>query len=143
MNRPIKLLILGDSGTGKSCLLLRFSDDIFQPDTVSTLGVDVRFRTLVVGSQLLRLQIWDAGGQERFRAITSSYYRNSHGIILTYDITNKRTFNNLERWILSVKEKTDDNVKFIILGTKSDLHHLREVSYDQGQELAFKYGFHF
>ena len=142
-NKPIKLLILGNSGIGKSCLLLRFSDNIYHPETISTLGVDVRFRTITIEDRLLRLQLWDAGGQERFRAITSSYYRNSNGIILAYDITNKRSFASLENWLFSVLERANEDIKFVVVGTKCDLENLREVSTAEGQEFANKYGFPF
>merc|ERR1711967_229834 len=82
-----KLLLIGDSGVGKSCLLLRFTDDTYAESYISTIGVDFKIRTIQLESKTIKLQIWDTAGQERFRTITSSYYRGAHGIIVVYDIT--------------------------------------------------------
>ena len=116
-----KLIIIGDSGIGKSCLLNRFADDIFTDSYISTIGVDFKIRTIEVNGRLCKLQIWDTAGQERFRTITSSYYRGAHGIILVFDITNPESFANCEMWLTEVQRYATDQVKIILVGTKSDL----------------------
>merc|ERR1711879_695957 len=91
-----KLVLIGNSGAGKSCLLLRFADDSFTDTYISTIGVDFRFRTVTIDNITVKLQIWDTAGQERFRTITSAYYRGAHGIIVVYDITNEESFGNID-----------------------------------------------
>ncbi|KAJ3158408.1 GTP-binding protein [Geranomyces michiganensis] len=90
----IKLLLIGDSGVGKSCLLLRFSDDSFTPSFITTIGIDFKIRTIELDGKRIKLQIWDTAGQERFRTITTAYYRGAMGILLTYDVTDERSFNS-------------------------------------------------
>jgi len=87
-----KLVLIGDSGVGKSCLLLRFADDNFTDSYISTIGVDFRFRTITIDKKTVKLQIWDTAGQERFRTITSAYYRGADGIIMVYDVTSSESF---------------------------------------------------
>jgi len=94
-----KLLLIGDSGVGKSCLLLRFADDTYTESYISTIGVDFKIRTIQLDGKTIKLQIWDTAGQERFRTITSSYYRGAHGIIVVYDTTEAETFNNVKQWL--------------------------------------------
>merc|ERR1712159_656276 len=94
-----KLLLIGDSGVGKSCLLFRFADDTYQESYISTIGVDFKIRTVELEGKTIKLQIWDTAGQERFRTITSSYYRGAHGIIVVYDVTDQESFNNVKTWL--------------------------------------------
>ncbi|XP_071117161.1 ras-related protein Rab-1A-like isoform X2 [Haliotis cracherodii] len=107
-----KILIIGDSGVGKSALLLRFTENTYLERFNTTIGVD----------------FWDTSGQERFRAITSSYYRNIHGIIIMYDITSQTSFNNLERWLHQCEQYSTDGVNKMIVGNKTDLDEHRVVS---------------
>jgi Ras-related protein Rab-8A len=92
----IKLLLIGDSGVGKSCLLLRFSDDTFTTSFITTIGIDFKIRTIELDNKRIKLQIWDTAGQERFRTITTAYYRGAMGILLVYDVTDESSFNSTE-----------------------------------------------
>ena len=93
-SRQIKLLLIGDSGVGKSCCLLRFSEDSFTPSFITTIGIDFKIRTIELDGKRVKLQIWDTAGQERFRTITTAYYRGAMGILLVYDVTDERSFNS-------------------------------------------------
>ena len=116
-----KLVIIGDSGVGKSCLLLRFADDTFTENFYSTIGVDFRFKCLEIGDKKCKLQIWDTAGQERFKTVTSAYYRGADGIIIVFDQTDKDSYNNVQNWIEDIsKYSTDDPVK-IIFANKDDI----------------------
>lgn len=137
-----KLVLIGDSGVGKSCLLLRFADDSFTETFVSTIGVDFRFRTIDVDGKMIKLQIWDTAGQERFRTITSAYYRGADGIIVVYDITGRESFDHVEDWLREASRYAKDSVIKMIVGNKSDRDD-RAVSTEDGSELADKYGMRF
>ena len=91
----IKLLLIGDSGVGKSCCLLRFSEDSFTPSFITTIGIDFKIRTIDLDGKRVKLQIWDTAGQERFRTITTAYYRGAMGILLVYDVTDEKSFNSM------------------------------------------------
>jgi len=138
-----KLLLIGDSGVGKSCLLLRFADDTYTESYISTIGVDFKIRTIEEEGKTIKLQIWDTAGQERFRTITSSYYRGAHGIIIVYDVTDRESFNNVKNWMLEIEKYAMDNVNKLLVGNKCDLSAKKVVSFDEGKELAdsFKIGF--
>jgi len=114
-----KLLIIGDSGVGKSALLLRFADNVFSTNYITTIGVDFKIRTLVVDGEKVKLQIWDTAGQERFRTITSTYYRGTHGVIIVYDVTNGESFANVKRWLHEI-EQNCDVVNKVLVGNKND-----------------------
>ena len=98
-----KLVLIGDSGVGKSCLLLRFADDTYTESHISTIGVDFKIRTIQLDGKTIKLQIWDTAGQERFRTITSSYYRGAHGIIVVYDTTDSETFEHVKTWLHEIE----------------------------------------
>nr|AAA50159.1 GTP binding protein [Glycine max] len=124
-----KLLLIGDSGVGKSCLLLRFSDDSYIESYISTIGVDFKIRTVEQDGKTIKLQIWDTAGQERFRTITSSYYRGAHGIIIVYDVTDgEESFNNVKQWLSEIDRYASDNVNKLLVGNKCDLEANRAVS---------------
>mmetsp|Transcript_1323 Transcript_1323/g.3542 ORF Transcript_1323/g.3542 Transcript_1323/m.3542 type:complete len:180 (-) Transcript_1323:896-1435(-) len=110
-----KLLLIGDSGVGKSCLLLRFADDTYTESYISTIGVDFKIRTLELDGKTIKLQIWDTAGQERFRTITSSYYRGAHGIIVVYDVTDQESFNNVKQWMNEIDRYANEKVNNCIL----------------------------
>jgi len=113
-----KIMLVGDAGVGKSCILNRYTNSTFNPEYSSTIGLDFSHRTLSHRGKIIRLQIWDTAGQERFRTITSSYYRGSHGILLVYDITENRTFEHLEYWKGQIEEFSNPNVRVMIVGNK-------------------------
>jgi Ras-related protein Rab-1A len=131
-----KLLLIGDSGVGKSCLLLRFADDTYTESYISTIGVDFKIRTLEQEGKTIKLQIWDTAGQERFRTITSSYYRGAHGIIVVYDVTDKESFNNVKHWVQEIDKYAADGVNKLLVGNKCDLTSKKVVSHDEAKELA-------
>lgn len=133
-----KLLLIGDSGVGKSCLLLRFSDDTYSETYISTIGVDFKIRTIKLDGKHIKLQIWDTAGQERFRTITSSYYRGAHGIIIVYDVTDSKSFANVQFWLDEVAKYADQNVCRLLVGNKCDLVSKREVSKEVAQNFADK-----
>jgi len=131
-----KLLLIGDSGVGKSCLLLRFADDTYTDSYISTIGVDFKIRTVDLDTKTIKLQIWDTAGQERFRTITSSYYRGAHGIIIVYDITDKESFDNVRQWLFEIDRYASENVCKLLVGNKSDLSNKRAVEYDAAKAFA-------
>ncbi|XP_031833648.1 RAS oncogene family member Rab1 [Nomia melanderi] len=138
-----KLLLIGDSGVGKSCLLLRFADDTYTESYISTIGVDFKIRTIDLDGKTIKLQIWDTAGQERFRTITSSYYRGAHGIIVVYDSTDQETFNNVKQWLEEIDRYACDNVNKLLVGNKCDLHAKKVVDYTIAKEYADQLGIPF
>ncbi|GAA6097383.1 ras-related protein ORAB-1 isoform X2 [Tachysurus ichikawai] len=131
-----KLLLIGDSGVGKSCLLLRFADDTYTESYISTIGVDFKIRTIEMDSKIVKLQIWDTAGQERFRTITSSYYRGAHGIIIVYDVTDQESFNNIKQWLEEIDRYACENVSKLLVGNKSDLTSKKVVDFTIAKEFA-------
>ncbi|XP_077423244.1 ras-related protein Rab-8B [Vanacampus margaritifer] len=138
-----KLLLIGDSGVGKTCLLFRFSEDSFNTTFISTIGIDFKIRTIELDGKRVKLQIWDTAGQERFRTITTAYYRGAMGIMLVYDITNEKSFENIKNWIRNIEEHATSDVEKMILGNKCDMSDMRQVSKDRGEKLAIDYGVKF
>ncbi|KAG6791500.1 hypothetical protein POTOM_000621 [Populus tomentosa] len=138
-----KLLLIGDSGVGKSCLLLRFADDSYLESYISTIGVDFKIRTVEQDGKTIKLQIWDTAGQERFRTITSSYYRGAHGIIIVYDVTDQESFNNVKQWLNEIDRYASENVNKLLVGNKSDLTANKVVSYETAKAFADEIGIPF
>ncbi|XP_074308197.1 ras-related protein Rab2BV-like [Silene latifolia] len=131
-----KIVLIGDSGVGKSNILSRFTRNEFCLESKSTIGVEFATRTLQVEGKVVKAQIWDTAGQERYRAITSAYYRGAVGALLVYDITKKQTFDNVTRWLHELRDHADSNIVIMLAGNKSDLRHLRAVSDEDGRTLA-------
>uniref|UniRef100_A0A3Q4AK04 Ras-related protein Rab-13 n=1 Tax=Mola mola TaxID=94237 RepID=A0A3Q4AK04_MOLML len=130
-----KLLLIGDSGVGKTCLLFRFSEDSFNTTFISTIGIDFKIRTIELEGKRVKLQIWDTAGQERFRTITTAYYRGAMGIMLVYDICNEKSFENIKNWIRNIEEHASSDVEKMILGNKCDMTDRRQVSKDRGEKV--------
>lgn len=130
-----KLLIIGDSGVGKSSLLLRFADNTFTNSYITTIGVDFKIKTISIEGQKVKLQIWDTAGQERFRTITSTYYRGTHGVIVVYDVTNGESFANVKRWLHEI-EQNCDVVNRVLVGNKNDAPEHKVVLNEDAQRFA-------
>lgn len=123
--------------------MLRFADDAFSDNYISTIGVDFKIQSLKLDNSTIKLQIWDTAGQERFRTITSSYYRGAHGIIVVYDVTDRETFDNVRHWLEEIDSNSGPNVEKLLVGNKCDLGSKRVVTFDQGKELADSLGISF
>ena len=121
-----KIVLIGDTSVGKSCLLTRFADDQFTDNYVTTIGVDFRFKTMIVMDKIIKVQVWDTAGEERYRSITNAYYRGAEGILIVFDLTNEESFKSIENWIKEVTVFTGKDVIIICLGNKSDLK--KEIS---------------
>jgi Ras-related protein Rab-1A len=130
-----KILLIGNSSVGKSSIFNRYVDNCYSDLSVSTIGVDFKIKTLKINNKIIKLQIWDTNGQERFKAITNSYYRNSHGIIVVFDITDRKSFTGLRNW-LNDADRYSENTCKILVGNKSDLNDNREVTYEEAKEFA-------
>ncbi|CAF1390938.1 unnamed protein product [Adineta steineri] len=140
MLTTLKVLIIGESGVGKSRFLLRFSDNIFDEDKTATVGVDYKVKQLEINDNRVKLTIWDTAGQERFRTLSPGYYRGAQGAILVYDICNCQSFRQLDRWISELDTfSTKINVVKMLVGNKIDQKHSREVTYEEGDRFARKH----
>jgi len=133
-----KVVLIGDSGVGKSNLLSRFTRNEFNLESKSTIGVEFATRSIQTEGRTIKAQIWDTAGQERYRAITGAYYRGAVGALLVYDISKKITFENIERWLRELRDNADPNIVIMLVGNKCDLKHLRTVSTDEGSSFAEK-----
>ncbi|XP_054597536.1 ras-related protein Rab-15 isoform X3 [Nothobranchius furzeri] len=143
-----RLLILGDSGVGKTCMLRRFTDGEFDPSHISTIGkkpsgVDFKMKTVEIDGIKIRVQIWDTAGQERYQTITKQYYRRAQGIVFVYDITSNLSFQHIVKWASDVDEFAPDDVQTVLVGNKADNEFRRQVTKDQGYKLAEHYGMEF
>jgi small GTP-binding protein len=132
----LKILVIGESAVGKSCLLLRYTDNKFQESFMTTIGVDFKTKFIEIDGVRVKLQIWDTAGQEKFRSITKAYYRGAHGILVVFDVSRRDTFNQTKMWIDSIRDSTTDSnpIDVILVGNKCDLE--RCVTREDGEELA-------
>eukprot|EP00929_Paragymnodinium_shiwhaense_P096734 TRINITY_DN58431_c0_g1_i1.p1 TRINITY_DN58431_c0_g1~~TRINITY_DN58431_c0_g1_i1.p1 ORF type:complete len:211 (+),score=37.79 TRINITY_DN58431_c0_g1_i1:106-738(+) len=134
----IKLLTVGNSGVGKTCLLLRYADGSFSTTFITTIGIDFKINTIDLDGKRVKLQIWDTAGQERFRTITKSYFRGAQGILLVYDVTDRSSFNSVETWVEDIEKNADRHVNKILIGNKCDMDD-RAVSTAEGEALARRF----
>lgn len=138
-----KILIIGDSGVGKSNILLRYVKNEFMSDMRSTVGVEFGSKLLTIDKFQVKAQIWDTAGQERYKSITSAYYKGAKGVLIVYDITKKSSFDNIDKWLNDFKMKCDDNACIVLCGNKSDLRENREVPLEDAQKKAKEFGLAF
>ena len=132
----IKVIIVGDSGVGKTNLISRYAKDKYDSNSKATIGVEFLYKTLKINKDVFKIEIWDTAGQERYKSITSAYYRGANGAIIVYDITSENSFKNIETWISEVKGRSSNNLKIMIIGNKMDLQDKRKVSTEKGIEKA-------
>ena len=139
-----KILILGDPAVGKSCFLARYVENSFENVYMSTAGMDYKYKDVELGDgKLIKLQIWDTAGQERYRTLTTNLYKGAVGIVLIYDITNKKTFDNVRSWITSIEEETSKKIILILVGNKADLKDERRVQKEEGEDIAKEFNLPF
>jgi len=131
-----KVVLIGDSGVGKSNLLSRFTRNEFNLESKSTIGVEFATKSLECDGKLIKAQIWDTAGQERYRAITSAYYRGAVGALLVYDISKRLTFDNVVRWLKELRDHADNNIVIMLVGNKKDLRHMRQIQTDEAKEFC-------
>lgn len=147
-NRRVKLLLLGDSGVGKSSLIMRWTLDSFSPSLTSTVGVNFKSKKINYSGELIQVQVWDTAGQENFHKITTSYYKGAQGIMLVYDVADQKSLDNVEYWIKNIKAHASDSVQVVLVGNKIDLRQVIDsntgalmkcVDTERGKEIAKKF----
>lgn len=139
----MKMLLIGNSSVGKSCILMRFCNDEFTPSFIATIGIDFKIRTADLDGKRAKFQVWDTAGQERFKTITTAYYRSAMGFLLVYDVTDEKSFQDAREWYQNIQEHARQDVQVILVGNKKDLEEERRVSPEQGQALASELGLPF
>lgn len=139
-----KIVIVGESGVGKSCILLQYSKGTFTSHHITTIGVDFYNKFIEIQNKIIKMQIWDTAGQERFKSISTQYLRQAHGILLVYDITDSASFQKVGGWMTSIKENTEaEKIHITLVGNKSDLADKRVITTDMGRKLAKEYNIDF
>ena len=131
-----KIVLVGDSGVGKTNIMLRYLNKEFNINTKATVGVEFGSKNIIIDKKVIKGQIWDTAGQERYRAITSAYYKGAHGAFVVYDITLKESFEAVDKWINDLRSNTDERLEIILIGNKSDLEEKRQVTKEEGEEKA-------
>ena len=132
-----KILLLGDSSVGKTCFLKRYTDNTFQDAYLSTIGFDFKFKFVTLDNgKTVKVQLWDTAGQERFRTIAKSYYKGAHGIILIYDVTNRKTYDNIKKWLNQIRDEASNRISIILVANKIDCEDTRQVTKEEGEALA-------
>jgi len=132
----LKIVVVGDSGVGKTNLIKRFISNEFSENFKATIGVEFMSKTYRINKHLFKVEIWDTAGQERYKSITAVYYKGAKGALVVYDITDKNTFDNIDKWMLEIKDKTSKDIKLMIIGNKIDLKDEREVKNEEAMKKA-------
>jgi len=135
-----KVVLIGDSGVGKTNLLSRYLKNEFSFDSKTTVGVEFGAKRMEIDGVKIKAQIWDTAGQERFRSITNAYYKGAKGALLVFDVTRRETFDSINKWVPELKQSGDKDVTIILVGNKSDLVQERQVSTEEGNKKAELYG---
>ena len=135
-NYLLKYIIIGNSSVGKSCILMKYIHDSFDEEFKTTIGVEFGSKNITIKNKIYKIQIWDTAGQETFRSITRSYYKNSVCAFVVYDITNRKSFEDVKSWVDDCKKITPKTVIMVLVGNKIDLEEYRDVSYEEGQNFA-------
>lgn len=139
-DRELKILLLGESSVGKTCILGKYKDKFFNMSTTNTVGVEFKRKQITYNNESVKLTIWDTAGTERFRTITKNFYKGANGIVLVYDVSNQSSFDKISYWFNEIKENAKDSIPFILVGNKSDLDsESRVIKYYLGKALADKY----
>ena len=139
-----KILLLGDSEVGKSCFLMRYSDNVFIENYITTIGLDYKLKYVQLESgETIKVQLWDTAGQDRYRTIAKNYYKGSHGILLLYDVTKLNSFENIRDWIRDIKEEVYEKTIIFLIGNKIDKNEERKITTEQGAKLAEEYNIPF
>ena len=138
----MRLIIIGDSGVGKTCFLMRFADDNFTTSHISTIGIDFKIKAITIDGKTVKLQVWDTAGQDRFKTITQTYYKGAMGVILAYDCTDENSFNNVRNWMKQLEAHAMPGISKVLIGNKSDSPS-RKIDADRGKALADEYGIAF
>ncbi len=139
-----KILLLGDSEVGKSCFLMRYADNVFVDNYITTIGLDYKLKYIQLESgETIKVQLWDTAGQDRYRTIAKNYYKGSHGILLLYDITKVNSFENIRDWIKDIREEVYEKAIIFLIGNKNDKVDERKVSTEEGSKLAKEYNLPF
>ena len=135
----MKILLLGDSGVGKSCIVLRYTDNTFSQNLMSSIGVDFKLKNIEIDNKTIKLQIWDTAGMEKFHTLTTSYYKGAHAFLIVFDITKRDSFEHIRNWMADIDEFAKPGVLRILVGNKCDLENERVVSENEAKEIALKY----
>ena len=132
-----KILLLGDSEVGKSCFLMRYSENVFIENYITTIGLDYKLKTVKLDTgKTIKVQLWDTAGQDKYRTIAKNYYKGSHGILLLYDITKQSSFDNIREWVRDIKEEVNEKAILFLIGNKIDMEDQRKIPKEKGVELA-------
>jgi small GTP-binding protein len=135
-NLIFKIVLIGDSNVGKTNILSKYLQNEFNPDSKATVGVEFGSKTFNINDNVIKAQIWDTAGTEKYRSITNAYYKGAKGAFVVYDISRKTSFNNIDKWLFDLKNNGDENINIILIGNKIDLEHQREVTTEEGEKKA-------
>ena len=140
---PFYCILIGDLGVGKSSVILRYIEDYFSGSLMSSIGVDFKTKQIEVNDRIIKMQIWDTAGHEKFRTITTSYYKSAHAIIVLYDITDESSFEHIKNWMIDIDKFGKQGVLKVLIGNKIDLEDNRKITKEAGESMANKYGIKF
>ena len=139
-----KILLLGDSEVGKSCFLMRYADNVFVDNYITTIGLDYKLKYIQLDSgQVIKVQLWDTAGQDRYRTIAKNYYKGSHGILLLYDVTKSSSFENIREWIKDIREEVYEKAIIFLIGNKIDKKDQIKIKTEEGEKLAEEFNIPF